>query len=182
MANWLRILLIVVAILVGAINLAIICVVVGIQLSSPEAVTEASATYTLGSSTFGKDNDTVESEVQRLLDEAYIDAAVRASYRGTPDEGWWVAIKLLHIQSEAQADLVEEKLSHAITMSFPKSAQQGFTISSFGSFTLIGLVAAAGLSSANLLVAVIATVLLIKHKRSLSSHDTTMESLLSIGE
>ena len=182
MSNWLRISLIVVAILVGAVNLAIICVGVAMQVWPQEAITGVSVTYTLGSSTSDKDQDTLESEVAQVLEEAYIDATVRATYRGSPDEGWWVEIKLLDIQSEDQADLAEVKLSRTIAASFPESEQAAFTMSFFGEFHLIAIVAALGVGTANLLVAVIAIVLLIKYKPTLSSDCTSTESSLHIGE
>jgi len=176
MANWLRILLIVVAVLVGVINLAIVCIAVAVQFSPREEITEARATYTLGSTTFGRDESTVESEMRGVLDEAGIDATVRATYPGTADEGWWVDIELLNVESEDQAHLAEFRLSQTMMVRFPEAVQRGFTVSWPGWFSALAIWGALGFATANLLVAVIAAGLLLKYKRPLKSHLPTRQS------
>ncbi len=178
MANWLRILLIMVAALVAIINAVFFYRGETILFPPEGASDQVSAEYHLGSSTFNWEQSVVQKKIHSLLAESAIDGGLTQSWRGTSEEGWCVVIELLRIGSDAEADYVWDKLSSAIMRSFPGSQQAGLTLSSSEwSSTFLSAVIVESVSRlASLLVAVLAIVLLVKYRPPLKSHLPTIES------
>ena len=86
MANWLRILLIIVAILVSTINVVFFCLGNSVGLPPDPVAFDVRARYALGGATYSDDKTVVERQIHQLLDESRIPATIAGLWRGSPSE------------------------------------------------------------------------------------------------
>jgi len=169
-ANWLRILLIIVAILLGTINVVFFCLGNSVRLPPDSVALDVRARYALGGATYSDDKTVVEKQIHQLLDESRISATVAGLWRGSPSEGWWVSITLPGVDSESQAELVWFKVSDAIVERFGVNDSEGQGLTMIGEAPSVDPQAMSSmwrvLLVGNLLLAVMGVILLAKLRPS----------------